>query len=224
MWSSSIDQPMKSNRVNELLFNFTSPWFGSYCQYSFEIDSNYSETTFSVQPKVHIVDAITHFTCYVLIKCDHGAEPMCLDWREVCDGRIDCLNDGVDEIFLCGDGECVEDFGECQNGRHLLLIESLSVQGNLSDNCWITMVCLSKIVDHVNGVSCKQFLNLSQILSKLENCTYPIQFPIIPVLLGHVRCFYAPNQTFNINVELALVPDYVCYDEELCDFLTPIFR
>ncbi|CAF4154835.1 unnamed protein product, partial [Rotaria magnacalcarata] len=94
LWSSSmdlaeryqdyIDQPMKANRVNELLFNCTSPWFGSYCQYSFEIDSNYSETVLSVQPKVHIVDAITHSTCYVLLKCDRGAEPMCLDWREVC--------------------------------------------------------------------------------------------------------------------------------------------
>ncbi|CAM4765337.1 unnamed protein product [Rotaria magnacalcarata] len=306
LWSSSIDlaeryqdyidQPMKANRVNELLFNCTSPWFGSYCQYSFEIDSNYSETMLSVQPKVHIVDAITHSTCYVLLKCDRGAEPMCLDWREVCDGRIDCLNDGVDESqcfqleinecseneyrchnglcipkkywqdgfdeaecldksdlsysvpcpdtylrlsmficeeyacrsdegrFSCGDGECVEDFSECQNGRHLLLIESLSVQGDLSDNCWIAMVCLSKIVDHVNEISCKQFLNLSQILSKLENCKYPIQFPTTPVLLGHVRFLYAPKQTFNINVELALLPDYVCYDEELCDFLTPTFR
>ncbi|CAF5228173.1 unnamed protein product, partial [Rotaria magnacalcarata] len=89
--------------------------------------------------------------------------------------------------FLYGDGECVEDFGECQNGRHLLLIESLSVQGNLSDNCWLAMVCLSKIVDHVNEISCKQFLNLSRILSNLENCKYPIPFPTTPVLLGHVR-------------------------------------
>ncbi|CAM4828436.1 unnamed protein product [Rotaria magnacalcarata] len=269
LWSSSIDlaeryqdyidQPMKSNRVNELLFNCTSPWFGSYCQYSFEIDSNYSEAKLSVLPKVYIVNAIIHSTCYVLLKCDRGAGPMCLDWREICDGHIDCLNDGVDEsqcfeleinecseneyrchnglcipktflkdeyneaecldksvllysvpcpdtylglnMFICeeyacrsdkgrflyGDGECVEDFGECQNGRHLLLIESLSVQGNLSDNCWLAMVCLSKIVDHVNEISCKQFLNLSRILSNLENCKYPIPFPTTPVLLGHVR-------------------------------------
>ena len=126
------------------------------------------------------------------IECIRGAEAMCLDWREICVGRIDCLNDGIDESqcfelqinecnegeyrchnglcipksfleddfseaecldksditecpdmylrtstfycaeyagrpdegqFPCGDGQCVEDFGECKNGRHILLTE-----------------------------------------------------------------------------------------------------
>ncbi|CAF3774706.1 unnamed protein product [Rotaria sp. Silwood1] len=306
LWSSSIDlaeryqyyidQPIKSNRLNEQFFNCTPPWFGSRCQYSFELVSNFAETTFNIQWKSHTTEAITYRTCYILLECDRGVASMCLDWREICDGRIDCFNDGVDESqcfeleinecnenenrchnglcipktfwdgdygeaecldksdllvmpdcpdtylqvdmfgcaeyacrpdegrFPCGDGQCVEDFGKCQNGRHLLLTESLSVQGNLPYDCWIAMVCLSKIIDQVNEISCKQFVNLSQILPRLETCEYPIQFPTIPVLLAHVRFLYHPKQIFNISVELALLPNYVCYDEQLCDFLTPTFR
>ncbi|CAF2727459.1 unnamed protein product [Rotaria sp. Silwood2] len=306
LWSSSIDlaeryqyyidQPTKSNRLNKQFFNCTSPWFGSYCQYSLELVSNFSEATLNVQRKSHMTDAITHQTCYNLLECDRGAPSMCLDWREICDGRIDCFNDGVDESqcfeleinecneneyrchnglcipkrfwddeyfeaecldksdlletpecpdtylqvnmfacaenacrpdegrFPCGDGQCVEDFGKCRNGRHLLLAQSLSVQGNLSYDCWIAMICLSKIIDHVNEVSCDQFVNLSQILPRLETCEYLIQFPTVPVLLGHVRFLYHPKQDCNTSIELALLPDYVCYDEQLCDYLTPTFH
>ncbi|CAF3956027.1 unnamed protein product, partial [Rotaria sordida] len=306
LWSYSIDlaeryqyyinQPTKSIRLNEKFFNCTPPWFGSHCQYSFEVVSNFAETRLNVQGKSHMTDAITHRTCYILLECDRGGALMCLDWREICDGRIDCFNDGIDESqcfeleinecneneyrchnglcipkqfwndefdeaecldksdllnipdcpdiylqlyifscaeyacrpdegqFPCGDGQCVEDFGKCHNGRHLLLTESLSVQGNLPYGCWIAMVCLSKITDQVDEVLCEQFVNLSQILPRLETCKYPIQFPTIPVLLGHVRFLYHPKQIFDISIELALVPDYVCYDEKLCDFLMPTFH
>ncbi|CAF1160701.1 unnamed protein product [Rotaria sordida] len=306
LWSSSIDlaeryqyyinQPTKSIRLNEKFFNCTPPWFGSHCQYSFEVVSNFAETRLNVQGKSHMTDAITHRTCYILLECDRSGASMCLDWREICDGRLDSFNDGIDESqcfeleinecneneyrchnglcipkqfwndefdeaecldksdllnipdcpdiylqlyifscaeyacrpdegqFPCGDGQCVENFGKCHNGRHLLLTESLSVQGNLPYGCWIAMVCLSKITDQVDEVLCEQFVNLSQILPRLETCKYPIQFPTIPVLLGHVRFLYHPKQIFNISIELALVPDYVFYDEKLCDFLMPTFH
>ncbi|CAF4150770.1 unnamed protein product [Rotaria sp. Silwood2] len=299
LWSSSIDlaeryqyyidQPTKSNRLNEHFFNCTLPWFGSHCQYSFKLPLNLTESSLNMQWK-------SHQTCYILLECDRGAGSICLDWREICNGRIDCFNDGVDESqcfeleinecnenkrrchnglcipkwfwngefdeaecldksdllvmsgcpntylklhifacaeytcrpdegqFPCGDGQCVEDFGQCRNGRHRLLIESLSAQGNLPYDCWIAMVCLSKIIDQVDEVSCEQLVNHSEILRRLETCEYPVQFPVIPVLLGHVRFLYDTKEIFNISSQLALLPDYICYDEELCDFLTPTFH
>ncbi|CAF4144729.1 unnamed protein product, partial [Adineta steineri] len=216
MWSSSIDlaekyeyylsQPIQSNLSNEKFFNCTQPWFGSRCQYSLEINEdvlvwNSFEMTST--------DNIFHRTCYILLECDRGGALMCLDWREICDGRIDCLNGGVDENqcfnleinecnddeyrchyglcipktflemdfheaqcldrsdyfadrvcegfyfnfnlfeceeficrpdegkFSCGDGQCVEDYGQCDNNRHLSLAQLISVRGNLSYNCWI---------------------------------------------------------------------------------------
>ncbi|CAF4069640.1 unnamed protein product, partial [Rotaria magnacalcarata] len=305
LWSSSIDlaeryqyyvdQSIRSIELNEQFFNCTPPMFGSRCQYSFELVSNVADMTLNVLWQSDMTDAVTHRTCYILLDCDRGPAPMCLDWREICNGRIDCFNNGVDESqcfeleinecneneyrcyngicipkmllddsfqavecldgsdlwvdhdcpsayirnsifecteyacrpdegqFSCGDGQCVEDFDKCQNGRHILLAQSLSVQGYLPYDCWIAVVCLSKITDQVNGVSCEQFVNLSQVLGGLETCEFPVQFPTIPVFLGHVRFLYHPKQILNISLESTLMPEYVCYDEQLCDFLKPTF-
>ncbi|CAF4164464.1 unnamed protein product, partial [Adineta steineri] len=303
MWSSSIDlaekyeyylsQPTQSNLSNEKFYNCTQPWFGSRCQYSFEFNEdklvqNYFGTA--------VTDDIFDGTCYILLECDRGGSSMCLDWREICDGRIDCLNGGVDEIqcfnleinecneneyrcynglcipkrflemdfheaqcldrsdylinssclrfyfrlnlfecqeficrpnegkFSCGDGECVEDFSQCKNNRHLALSQSLSTQGNLSYECWISMVCLTKIVDKIENISCDQFIQSSEIIEQLKSCKFPLQFPVIPVLYGHVTFLYHPKDIDNINATLSLKPDYICYDEQLCDFLPPTFR
>ena len=51
--------------------------------------------------------------------CEVGPAPMCLDWRDICDGKRDCLNDRSDErdcleleMNLCD----AEEF-QCQNGQ-----------------------------------------------------------------------------------------------------------
>ncbi|CAF0942837.1 unnamed protein product [Adineta steineri] len=303
-WSSSIDvaeqyqyyldRPFQSNLSNETFFNCTPPWFGSRCQYSLEISKDaLVQNSFEMAS----TDNMFRQTCYILLECDRGGASICLDWREICNGRIDCLNNGIDEIgcfsleinecsdneyrchnglcipkiflemkfveaqcfdgsdgiakinhllefyyrphlfeyqeyvcrpyegqFTCGDGQCVEDFGECKNNRHLAFIESISIQGNLSYSCWIVMICLSKIMTKIEDVTCDQFMQSSEIIEEFKNCTFPLQFPVIPVLFGHVRFLYDPEEIDNINTTLALKPDYVCYDEQLCDFLTPTFR
>ncbi|CAF1318013.1 unnamed protein product [Adineta steineri] len=303
MWSSSIDlaeryqyyldQPTQSNLSNEKFFNCTQPWFGSRCQYSFEFNEDkLVQNSFETA----LTSDIFNGTCYILLECDRGGSSMCLDWREICDGRIDCLNGGIDEnqcfnleinecneneyrchnglcipkIFMemnfeeaqcldksdysvnsfylrfyfhlnlfecqeficrpdegkfsCGDGQCVEDFSQCKNNRHLALSQSLSTQGNLSYECWISMVCLTKIIDKIENISCDQFIQSSEIIEQLKSCKFPLQFPVIPVLYGHVKFIYHPKQIDNINGTLSLKPDYICYDEQLCDFLTPTFR
>jgi len=55
------------------------------------------------------------------LECDRGGSGLCLDWREVCDGRIDCLNGGVDEA-LCFDLEvngCDENEYRCHSGLRI---------------------------------------------------------------------------------------------------------
>ncbi|CAF0752094.1 unnamed protein product [Adineta steineri] len=303
LWSSSIDlaeqyeyyldQPIQSNLSNEKFFNCTRPWFGSRCQYSFK----FNEDKLVQNPfEIVFTDDIFDGTCYILLECDLGGSSMCLDWRDICDGRIDCLNGGVDENqcfnleinecneneyrchnglcipktflemdfhepqcldrsdylvnsfcarfyfnlnlfecqeficrpnegkFPCGDGQCVEDYGQCKNNRHLTLAQSVSVQGNLSYECWISMVCLTKIMDKIKNLSCDQFIQSSKIIDLLKSCKFPLQFPVIPVLYGHVRFLYHLKEIDNIDVTLSLKPDYICYDEQLCDFLTPTFR
>ncbi|CAF1493972.1 unnamed protein product [Adineta steineri] len=302
LWSSSIDvaeqyqyyldRPFLSNLSNETFFNCTRPWFGSRCQYSLEINEDVL-----VRNPCEMTSTYNIFqqTCYIHLECDRGGPSICLDWREICNGRIDCLNSGIDEIgcfdleinqcneneyrchyglcipkiflqiesfqaqcldrsdkiieyglsvsdyrsyiyedhefvcrpdqgqFSCGNGQCVEDFGQCQNNRHLALIQSISIQENLSYSCWTVMICLSKIMNEIQNVICDQFTQSSDITEEFQNCTFPLEFPVKPVLFGHVRFLYDPKEIENINITLALKPDYICYNEQLCDFLTPTF-
>ncbi|CAF1623962.1 unnamed protein product [Adineta ricciae] len=293
-WSSSIDLAElyqnysdEQNRFfqsNLLFFNCTTPWFGSRCQYSLEIN------------RFDIIDVNQEHTCYILLECDRGGAFLCLDWREICDGRIDCLNGGVDEAdcfeletnecksdeyrchngqcipeyywkdaqfsptcldysdfsnkiscpnqnltvylfnceenicpagqnkFSCGDGECVDDFDECINGKHLMLYKSLTIQGNLSYPCWLAMVCLSKLIQQINQSLCNEFFQSSSIRFSLYTCDDLFQFPINPVLFGHVHFLYEPQQMLEVNTHSILLPSYICYDEQLCMYLLPTFR
>ncbi|CAF3982006.1 unnamed protein product [Adineta steineri] len=294
VWSASIDvaeqyqyyldQQNQSFQSNQLFFNCTSPWFGSRCQYSLETN------------ELEFTALTTGHTCYIMLECDRGGPFLCLDWREICDGRIDCLNNGVDEAncfeleineckpneyrchngqciaeyywkgekfaarcldqsdfsnqipcptqglildlfyceentcppgrkkFSCGDGQCVDDFDECLSGRHLMLYKSLTIQGNLSYHCWIAMVCLTQLIHQVNQSFCDEFLQSTHILFSLHTCDYFTRFPINPVLLGHIYFLYQPQQILEVYAYSILLPKYICYDEQLCTYLSPTFR
>ncbi|CAF1495695.1 unnamed protein product [Adineta ricciae] len=52
-------------------------------------------------------------TCYTHLQCNRGSIPVCLDWTEICDEKIDCM-DEVDEkdcwplmYDRCDNGQCV---------------------------------------------------------------------------------------------------------------------
>ena len=306
IWSASIDlveeyefylnelNPSMSLFGNEVFYNCTKPWFGVRCEYSFEFDEDLSindivEREFS-RKVLYFEQSTMSIPCYIHLRCDRGQSEFCLDWREICDGRIDCLNDGLDEAFCmsmeinqcneneyrchnglcipeeywedgmneadcldrsdefpdvfyirncfqdptfrceehscrsnwhefsCGDGQCVEKFAQCQNGRHLLLRKSLISQGDLQDQCYRTMICLTKLMEDIDGESC-QLLTVES----LRTCEDPIfQFPTIPVHLGHLRFFYKKT-SLRLNESFFLYPDYICYDQRLCDCIHPTF-
>ena len=308
LWSATIDLVEKyqyyidyqnnSYLSEEIFFNCTKPWFGPRCQYSLVWSEIYSfERIIQEILAKRLTDTssntITNVTCYVHLKCDRGGAGLCLDWREVCDGRIDCIDGGADEAqcfelemnecneneyrchdglciskefledeniycldrsdrqkgnligsifdgsiifdwkfysckpgyeqFSCGDGQCVADFDQCNNTRHLMLKESISIQGNLSYTCWMMMICLTKILDQINGTSCNQFLQSIHISDYLETYEDLIQFPIVPVLFGHIRFLYRLKGITDLNIDVSLTPDYICYDQQLCDFLKPTY-
>ena len=90
-----------SSMSDQLFYNCTSPRFGSLCQYSLDIDESYYSSLNNIihdyyqqeyEPKT--------LTCYNYLKCNRGSTLACLDWSEICDGYIDCLNDGIDEKRL----------------------------------------------------------------------------------------------------------------------------
>ena len=68
------------------------------------------------------VNRIEHsqtFSCYILLPCDRGPWPACLDWSEICDGKVDCLNGGIDEndCWQIEIHQCEFDEYRCMNGQ-----------------------------------------------------------------------------------------------------------
>ena len=140
-WSISIDiieqytiyLSENDTKFDEFIFNNCSlSWFGSHCQYTFGsniiIDSfgNFLNSSFTHRQKYE--NKILIHTCYPYLSgCYRGPEPMCLDWREICDGKIDCIkrNFGIDEKY-CDElelNECKENEYRCRNGAQCIPLE-----------------------------------------------------------------------------------------------------
>ncbi|CAF2667080.1 unnamed protein product [Rotaria sp. Silwood2] len=306
LWSVSIsvteqyqlylNEPKLS--LNMYFYNCTEPWFGLLCQYSFEFDEQMSfdkivNTTFHGRTSyIKSSDITVQVPCYALLKYHRNGQVWCLDWCEVCDGILDCFDEGIDEEscfdmeinecedneyrchnglcisdklwqegegdadcldrsdelqfvsypdfcfqdptfrceehtcrrnlkrFSCGDGQCVNQFTDCHNGRHDLLIDLMTTKSNLKDECWIAMVCLTKLRKQVNGTSCETWLMNNSTYELLKQCDPFFQFPTIPVYSGHVRFFYENVYLRPISDD-SFLPDYVCYDQQLCHWITP---
>jgi hypothetical protein len=309
LWSTPMELAQRyqvylnepNSASNEYFYNCTPPWFGLRCQYSFEFGEKLSfneivQATFGGRIAYsESSDMIVQVPCYVLLKCHRDGQLWCVDWREVCDGSVDCFDDGADEQFCfdmeinecsddeyrchdglcisqefwedglgdtdcldrsdrvvesvyiescfqdptfrceehscrisidsisCGDGQCVSKFQNCHNGRHVLLMDSIAVKGKLRDECWKAMICLTRLVKKVNGTLCEIWLmHNSTAYAALKQCEPLFQFPTVPVHSDHVRFFYN-NPHLRSNMNQFLMPDYVCYDQQLCDSIIPDF-
>ncbi|CAF1085109.1 unnamed protein product [Adineta steineri] len=115
----------------EQIYKCNNPWFGSTCQYIFNSYSPFELTLHSLQTahsfeldikRSSNISSLT-MTCYTHLICNRGPPPACLDWREICDGKIDCGNDnGIDELF-CEYLEilkCAKNEYRCLNGRQCI--------------------------------------------------------------------------------------------------------
>ncbi|CAF4978062.1 unnamed protein product, partial [Rotaria sp. Silwood1] len=311
-WSTPIDLVEKYQLYldeidlslsNELIYNCTKPWFGLRCQYSFEYSNEYMSINDVVENEFNIKNSyiessnmLIELPCYIHIKCNRGGKNICLDWREICNGRIDCIDEGLDESFCfdmeinecedneyrchnglcipdefwengfgdadcldrsdefadvlysyncfrdptfrceehscrtnwfnfpCGDGQCVQTFDKCHNGRHLLLIQSILISNkdNLSKNCSILMICLTQLIKEIYGILCESLFINNIIYEFIKNCDSIFQFPINPVYMSHIYFLYE-NLSLKSNSDLLIIPDYICYNEKLCDCINPTY-
>ena len=86
---------------SDVFYNCSLPWFGFMYQYKFSFNSsstfsNIIQHIFLDQEK--IIFNVTNGTCYrFLTDCNHGLWPLCFDWRERCDVKIDCMNEKEDQ-------------------------------------------------------------------------------------------------------------------------------
>ncbi|CAF3572262.1 unnamed protein product, partial [Adineta steineri] len=111
-----------SSLAEQILYNCTLPRFGSMCQYEFYY---YHENYSSLYEMIHGYYQLyskyrqINITCYTHLKCNRGYSPACLDWTEICDGKIDCLDGEYDEEH-CWElefNECKPNEYQCSNGQ-----------------------------------------------------------------------------------------------------------
>ena len=128
-WSASIDLIEQyqfyliynqSSMSTNLFYNCSKPRFGSQCQYEFlylPLENSTLEETIRYLYKIEYKP--TSLTCYIHLKCNRGSKLICLDWTEICDQHVHCVDDQIDEKF-CGQlliNECNEDEYRCRNGQ-----------------------------------------------------------------------------------------------------------
>ena len=105
----------------DVFYRCSLPWFGAMCQYRFDVGTLVSfgdivQATFKDYSDV-LRDHVNG-TCYrFLVGCNDQVWPFCLDWREICDGKVDCTH-GEDERW-CEQLElssCADDEYQCHYG------------------------------------------------------------------------------------------------------------
>jgi hypothetical protein len=125
LWSAPIDlienyqfylNKFDLSLSKEIFYNCTLPRFGPRCQYQF-YSNNLSLSELIHQYYIRNESNPNSLTCYEHLKCSSSS---CLDWTEICDGKIDCVDDGLDEehcwkveVNQCNDNEYRCLYGQC---------------------------------------------------------------------------------------------------------------
>lgn len=142
-WTAPIDVAERyeqyGGEVNDVFYNCTLPWFGSMCQYKFDFDTpmlfgDIVNATFA--SRLNACRVLNNESCYpFLSSCNRGSTLICLDWREICDGKFDCLN-GEDEQ-MCEQleiNECANNEYRCHYGGQCIPLSFLG-DGRTNVDC-----------------------------------------------------------------------------------------
>ncbi|CAF3944130.1 unnamed protein product, partial [Adineta steineri] len=130
-WSAPIDVAERyeiNNDSSELFYNCSSSWFGSKCQYRsiYDLSSPFDEIVEAIiTERLDIPLNLSTNTCYrFLTNCDRGPWTICLDWREICDGKVDCIS-GEDESWCktLDMNTCADDEYRCHYGGQCIPLQ-----------------------------------------------------------------------------------------------------
>ena len=107
---------------NEVFMNCSWPRFGLQCEYELYLQN------------IFLTESST-LTCYTHLQCNRQPASACLDWSDICDGKIDCHETGIDEkdCFELELNLCEEDEYRCLNGQ--CIPKSFQKDGNYAPEC-----------------------------------------------------------------------------------------
>jgi hypothetical protein len=74
-------------------------------------------------------------TCYLHLNCMRNHFSWCLDWREICDGKVDCWPNPVDEEYcnILEQNECSPNEYRCRNGQ--CIPKAFILDDNINTDC-----------------------------------------------------------------------------------------
>jgi hypothetical protein len=90
-----------------------------------------------------------HLPCYVHLKCNRVSDHSrmvgaCLDWREICDGKVDCIDGGHDEE------QCWQlEINECDSETEFRCHNGLCISLNFLNDDENNADCLDRTDEHV---------------------------------------------------------------------------
>ncbi|CAF1457168.1 unnamed protein product [Adineta ricciae] len=98
----------------------TLPRFGPMCQYQLYYDlGEYGTFSKLVSYYRYDNDFISDTTCFTHLKCNRSPLPICLDWSEICDGVVNCLDGNLDEehCWQLELNQCEQNEYQCTMGQ-----------------------------------------------------------------------------------------------------------
>jgi len=232
LWSAPIDlienyqYYLNGNDLSlsrKIFYNCTWPRFGSQCQY--ELDGQFSSLKEYINMHHYFDDSIRmNWTCYIHLQCIRLPGMRCLDWTDICDGKVDCLNNGVDEEH-CWQLEinvCQDDEYRCYDG--LCVLYYLRNNENIYESICLhrrdqykgyqdeTNPCSEwKNLDLCDNSACSNTFLTSSCLQPLEQDLYDLLYSeqqmngsnitfilSVPILFDDIYIAYINNETKNL--------------------------
>ena len=122
LFLNQIPISLQTSMALQLFYNCTLPRFGSFCQYEYIYSkSNYLLLNAMIHDDYSFKRLYESNTviCYTGLECNRDPQSFCLQWSEICDGKIDCLKNGMDEDYCwkLEINECEENEYRCTNGQ-----------------------------------------------------------------------------------------------------------
>ncbi|CAF5203380.1 unnamed protein product, partial [Rotaria magnacalcarata] len=119
-YTKHVTMPNITAMGTQLFYNCTEPRFGPSCQYSLnDYEPYHSSLNEIIDHSFSQRSEFTTLTCYTHMQCNRGIPMVCLDWSEICDGKVDCIDGGRDEegCWELEINECEKDEYRCANGQ-----------------------------------------------------------------------------------------------------------
>ncbi|CAF1606602.1 unnamed protein product [Rotaria magnacalcarata] len=120
LYLNELTNSNQTQMSTQLFYNCTLSYFGSVCQYSIDDYNPHQSSLYEIINQFYSYEYESNtFTCYIHVQCNRGQYPSCLDWSEICDGKIDCMDGGLDEehCWQLEINNCEEDEYRCRNGQ-----------------------------------------------------------------------------------------------------------